>query len=176
MSEASKPPHCLPLRDVAPIVERNIVALIEQRRAEEARRGVQDRIADGIARFTGSLPFVYLHVLLVGAWVAINLGITPLRPFDASFTILAMIASVEAIFVSTFVLITQNRLARIADKRADLDLQISLLSEHEITRLITLLTAIGAKLGVDEAKDPNLDALKKDVAPEQVLERLDAME
>lgn len=67
-----------------------------------------------------------------------------------------------------------NRQAQLADKRADLDLQISLLSEHEITRLITLLTAIGEKLGVEEARNPSLAPLKNDVAPEQVLEKLDS--
>lgn len=161
------------LTDVAPILERNIEALVAQRRAEESRRSTQDRIADAISRFTGSMTFVYVHLVIFGGWIMVNLKWTPFPKFDPTFVVLAMVASVEAIFLSTFVLITQNRLARLADKRSDLDLQISLLSEHEITRLITLVTAVGKKLGIDEARDPHLDTLKKDVAPEQVLERLD---
>jgi uncharacterized membrane protein len=160
-------------RDIAPIVERNIEALVAQRRADDGRRSRQDRIADAISRFTGSMPFVYVHLLVFGGWIVVNLKWTPFPKFDPTFVVLAMVASVEAIFLSTFVLITQNRLARLADKRSDLDLQISLLSEHEITRLITLVTAVGKKLGVDEAHDPNLDMLKTDVTPERVLERLD---
>jgi uncharacterized membrane protein len=67
-----------------------------------------------------------------------NLGLVPGVPaWDSSFVALAMLASVEAIFLSTFVLISQNRMAAAADKRADLDLQISLLAEHEVTRLAT---------------------------------------
>jgi uncharacterized membrane protein len=93
------------------------------------------------------MRFVYLHLLLYGAWIAVNLGWTPLKPFDPSFVILAMEASVEAIFLSTFVLITQNRMAALADRRADLDLQVSLLTEHEVTRVVTLVTAMAERMG-----------------------------
>ena len=80
------------------------------------------------------MRFVYLHLALFGGWIIVNLGLIPgLRPFDPSFVVLAMVASVEAIFLSTFVLISQNRMAAAADRRADLDLQVSLLAEHEIT-------------------------------------------
>jgi uncharacterized membrane protein len=160
----------------APVLERNIASLVERRRREERERSPEERVAAAIARFSGSMLFVYLHVLVFGAWFVVNLGCTPLRPFDPSFVVLAMVASVEAIFLSTFVLITQNRLAAEADRRADLDLQISLLAEHEITRLIQLVAAIGEKVGVAESTDPNLDVLKQDVAPERVLDRLDAAE
>src|SRR4051812_9461010 len=70
---------------LAPVVERNIETLLRRRRQEEGRRGAQDRIADAISRFAGSMRFVYLHLLLYGAWVAVNLGWTPLRAFDPSF-------------------------------------------------------------------------------------------
>ncbi|MPZ76134.1 MAG: DUF1003 domain-containing protein, partial [Deltaproteobacteria bacterium] len=123
---------------VASIVDRNIEALLSRRQQEEKNKGAQDRIADAISRFTGSMPFVYLHLIIFGSWIIVNLGWTPLKPFDPTFVILAMFASVEAIFLSTFVLITQNRMAAQADRRADLDLHISLLAEHEVTRLITL--------------------------------------
>jgi uncharacterized membrane protein len=86
--------------------------------------------------------------------------------------ILAMTASVEAIFISTFVMVSQNRMAKIADQRADLDLQISLLSEHEITRLVTLVTEIAQHLKLPSANDPELRELGKDVAPERVLDRM----
>jgi uncharacterized membrane protein len=90
--------------------------------------------------------------------------------------ILATAASVEAIFLSTFVLISQNRAAKAADRRADLDLQINLLTEHEVTRLITLTTAIAEQLGIRESKDPALRELERDVAPEAVLDTLEATE
>jgi uncharacterized membrane protein len=159
----------------ATIVERNIHALLERRRSEQQRRSVQDRIADAVTAFAGSMRFVYLHLFLFGLWILLNLGWTPGLEFDPTFVVLAMFASVEAIFLSTFVLITQNRMAAQADRRADLDLQISLLAEHEITRLITLVGAIAERLGV-EASDPELPELKKDVRPEQVLDRIEQTE
>jgi uncharacterized membrane protein len=109
--------------------------LLARRRQEEKTKSVQDRIADAISHFTGSMPFVYLHLFVFGVWIIVNLGWTPLPQFDPTFVILAMVASVEAIFLSTFVLITQNRMAAQADRRADLDLHISLLAEHEVTQL-----------------------------------------
>ena len=162
--------------ELASVVERNIRTLLDRRRADERRRGVQDRLADAVTRFTGSLRFVYLHLVVYGLWIAINLGLLPIRPFDPTFVTLAMVASVEAIFLSTFVLISQNRMAALADKRADLDLQISLLAEHEISRVITLLAAVADRLGVAEARDPELEELERDVTPERVMERIEEHE
>jgi uncharacterized membrane protein len=87
-----------------------------------------------------------------------------------------MVASVEAIFLSTFVLISQNRMAAAADKRADLDLQISLLAEHEVTRLTTLVAGVAERMGVETEADPELEEITQDVAPEAVLDELEAME
>jgi uncharacterized membrane protein len=159
---------------LAHVVERNIQALLDHRKHLEAKRSVQERIADAVTRFTGSMTFVYIHLVLFGVWVIINLGWVPgLSPFDSTFVVLAMVASVEAIFLSTFVLITQNRMAALADKRADLDLQISLLAEHEVTRLITLVTAMAERMGVEAAQDPELAELSQDVAPEKVMEKME---
>lgn len=162
---------------MAEVVNRNIEALLERRQTEEQTKTGQDRLADAITSFTGSMPFVYLHLALFGLWIAINLGWLPfIEPFDPSFVILAMAASVEAIFLSTFVLISQNRMQASADRRAELNLHIDLLAEHEVTRIITLLTAIGQRLGVEESHDPELEELSKDVRPEKVLERIDEVE
>ncbi len=110
------------------------------------------------------------HLVIFGVWIVVNLPRVPLPKFDSTFVVLAMVASVEAIFLSTFVLITQNRMAREADRRADLDLQISLLSEHKVTRLITLVKAIAERLEVEASKNPELPELQQDVAPETVLD------
>jgi uncharacterized membrane protein len=85
-----------------------------------------------------------------------------------------MVASVEAIFLSTFVLITQNRMAEAADKRADLDLHISLLTEHELTKLATLMFEMASKMGVNTEVDQELEEIKQDVAPEAVLNKIEA--
>src|ERR671912_186758 len=159
------------------IVERNIQALLSRRNQEEKTKPLQDRIADAISRFAGSMIFVYIHLIGFGLWIIVNLGWTPLPTFDPTFVVLAMFASVEAIFLSTFVLITQNRMAAQADRRADLDLHISLLAEHEVTRLISLVSAIAERIGIEPASDhPELAELKKDVDPEKVLEKIEETE
>jgi uncharacterized membrane protein len=154
---------------------RNIDALRRRRHVEEAKASPQEKLAQAITAFSGSMTFVYLHLAIVAAWIAINLGLAPGVPrFDRTFVILATAASVEAIFLSTFVLISQNRAAKAADRRADLDLQINLLAEHEVTRLITLTSAIAGALGVAEANAAEISELERDVAPEAVLDSLEA--
>lgn len=162
---------------MAAVVDRNINALLARRQAEDRAKTVEEKVADAITRFTGSMPFVYIHVAVFGLWIIINLGWVPgVSKFDPSFVILAMAASVEAIFLSTFVLISQNRIQAFVDKRADLDLHISLLAEHEVTRLLSLVTAIAERIGLEEARNPELKELAKDVAPEQVLDRMSEAE
>ena len=162
---------------LSPVLGRNIEALQRRRRREEAEATWEERTAAAITRFTGSMTFVYVHLVLVGGWIVANLGWIPSVPaWDPSFVVLAMIASVEAIFLSTFVLISQNRMAAAADKRADLDLQISLLAEHEVTRLVTLVSGIADRLGVRTEIDAELDEIERDVAPEAVLDEIEARE
>src|SRR4051794_18771179 len=137
-----------PPAGLTPVLGRNIEALCRRRAQKAAGASWQDRIADAITRFTGSMSFVYLHLAVFGFWIVANLGWIPGVPrWDESFVVLAMVASVEAIFLSTFVLITQNRMAAAERERADLDLQISLLAEHEITKLARLLGAIAERVG-----------------------------
>jgi uncharacterized membrane protein len=157
------------------VLERNIHALNQRRKHEDARATAQEKLAEAITRFTGSMLFVYIHVAIFGFWIVANLGWVPGVPkWDESFVVLAMWASVEAIFLSTFVLISQNRMQAAADKRADLDLQISLLAEHEVTRLVTLVAAIAERLGVRTEADHELHEIKRDVAPEAVLDEIEA--
>jgi len=158
---------------MARIVERNIRAIIEHREAAERRSSRADKIADTVTRFTGSMAFVIIHLVLYAGWIIVNLGWIPgVTPFDPTFVVLAMEASVEAIFLSTFILITQNRMMAAAAERADLDLQVSLLAEHEITRLITLVREMAKRMGIEAAHDPELSELAKDVRPERVLQTM----
>ena len=163
--------------DVAPVIDRNIAALMVRRRREYEATSTQDKVADAITAFAGSLKFVYLHLAIYGAWILINLGWVPGVPrFDPTFVVLAMVASVEAIFISTFVLVSQTRMAAQAERRAELDLQISLLSEHEITRLAELTIQMARRMGIEVADSGELAQLAEDVPPEAVLDRLEASE
>ena len=156
------------------VLERNIRALQERRAREEADATFEESLSGKITRFTGSMGFVYLHLAVFGFWIAVNLGMVSGVPeFDPSFVILAMAASVEAIFLSTFVLISQNRMATAADKRAELDLQISLLAEHETTKLVALVSAIAGRMDVQTDVDSEVEEVKQDVAPELVLDEIE---
>jgi uncharacterized membrane protein len=158
-------------------IDRNISALLRHE-AEQARRAtLQDRIADRIAAFAGSMPFVYLHVIAFGAWISLNIVPQPwVEPWDPTLVILAMVASVEAIFITTFVLITQNRMAEVSERRANLNLQISLLAEHETTRMMALVSAIAEHLEIRTSVDSEVRELQRDVEPEAVLSRIEEEE
>lgn len=153
------------------VLDRNIAALVKRRRAEQERAGLEEQVSRQITRFAGSMAFVYLHLLIFGFWIVANLGWLGIEPWDPAMVVLAMIASVEAIFLSTFVLITQNRMARMSEKRAELDLQISLLTEHEVTKLMTLLSAVAEKVGVHKGAEEA--EVERDVAPEAVMDRIE---
>jgi uncharacterized membrane protein len=177
-SESSQRPGDSPTTATAdalsPALARNIDAIVKRRQRKARSASLEERAAAGISAFAGSMLFVYLHILAFGAWIAINIGWLPVIPaWDPSLVVLAMAASVEAIFLSTFVLINQNRMAAEDNARADLDLQISLLNEHETTRLIAIAEAIARKLDVQTDADEELAELKRDVAPEEVLDRLE---
>jgi uncharacterized membrane protein len=160
---------------LASVLARNIRMVEKRRNRDEAAASFEERFAAGITRFTGSMRFVYLHLFVFGFWILINLGTVPTIPkFDPTFAILAMAASVEAIFLSTFILISQNRMAAVADRRADLDLQINLLAEHEVTKLVALMSAVAAEVGARVEIDPEvMEELKQDVAPEAVLDEIE---
>jgi len=155
------------------VLARNIDTLVTARRDDERRRRLPDRISDAITQFTGSMRFVLIHALLFGGWIFWNLGWIGFLPaFDPTFVVLAMVASVEAIFLSTFVLISQNRMQALAEKRAELDVQISLLAEHEVTQMMTLLDAVARHLGVQAEQGSEIEEAKQDVDPGTVLEAI----
>ena len=159
-----------PRGDFDELVARNIRALVDVRRQTQAQRTWKVRVADAITAFAGSMTSVLAHTVLFGGWVVVNLGVVPgLEPWDPfPFVMLAALASVEAIYLTTFVLISQNRQEELNEERAELDLQVSLLGEHEVTRLIAVVDRIAERLGVE--RPPDIEALKQDIRPEQVME------
>jgi uncharacterized membrane protein len=109
-------------------------------------------------------------------WVGMNLGWIPGPRFDPDFVKLATFASVEAIFLSTFVLITQNRMSALAEERAELHLHMSLLAEHEVTHVLSLVKEMAEKMSIPDAFNPELDELAREIPPEVVLDRIDRMQ
>jgi uncharacterized membrane protein len=152
------------------IIERNIRTIIQLRLKAARERSFQERAADTITSFSGSMAFVYLHIAWFSTWVLLNTGRFGVHPFDPfPYGLLTMVVSLEAIFLSTFVLITQNRLGDEVEHRADLDLHIGLLAEHELTRVLQMLDAIQEKLGVENHAASELADLEMETKPEDVL-------
>jgi uncharacterized membrane protein len=155
------------------VLARNMARMEERRSRDAAEASLSEKISDRVTRFAGSMTFVAVHAVVYGLWLAANLDAVPgVKPFDPSFVVLAMEASVEAIFLSTFVLISQNRMMGAAARQSDLDLQINLLAEHELTRLIKLVDAMATKMGVDVVDREELSEIEEDVSPEAVLDGL----
>ena len=162
---------------LAGVLERNIRTLLAQRERRAQRRSLQQRIADAITNFSGNMAFVYLHVVWFGGWIGWNLGAFGGKPFDPfPFGLLTMIVSLEAIFLATFVLISQNRISLDAERRTNLDLQIGLLTEHELTRALKMLDEIQDHLGIVQDPGTDLEELEAEVRPEDVLEEIESAE
>ena len=129
-----------------------------------------ERFADNISGVFGSIWFIGLHVVWFAVWVPWNLGWIPeLVPFDPfPFGLLTMIVSLEAIFLSSFVLLSQNRSAKVADLREDVDLNINVQTELEVTKLLNLVDDIHTHLGLRTQRDRELEQLKQRTNVEKI--------
>ncbi len=159
------------------VIERNIRTIIQLRHKTLSERTLQDRIADAITNFSGRIAFAYLHIIWFAIWVALNTGLLGTKPFDPfPYGLLTMIVSLEAIFLATFILISQNRLDKENDRRADLALHIGLLNEHEVTRVLQMLDAIQDKLGIVDHANSELADLEMETKPEDVLAEIERLQ
>jgi uncharacterized membrane protein len=118
--------------------------------------------------------FVWLHLAWFGGWVVWNVLPAWHRIDPYPFNFLTLVVSLEAIFLSTFIMISENRQERIQERRSHLDLQINLLSEQENTKMLELLEKIAIRLGVDPSGDPTVGMLQEATQPEKLLEQIDA--
>ena len=161
------------------VIQRNIRKIIQVRLKAAREQSLQDRIANGMTSFSGSMTFFYVHIVWFLVWFLLNtghLGIAPFDPYPYGF--LTMVVSLEAIFLATFVLISQNLLAKEAERLTDLGLHTGLLTEHELTRVLQMLRAIQNKIGISNDKDSNLaDAdLEMETKPEDVLAEIERLQ
>jgi len=161
------------------IVRKNTAAILEMQRKMTESRTMQGRVADAITTFSGSMAFVWIHAVWFGLWVLLNIGllhIPRISEFDPfPFGLLTMVVSLEAIFLSTFVLISQNRLAAASEKRAELDLQVNLLAEQKATKILEMLDQIAEQFDsmnthFNFKPDPEVQALKVSPEPQEVLQ------
>jgi uncharacterized membrane protein len=145
------------------------------RRERDSQRTREQKFADAVREFIGNMRSAYLLGAIIIAWVTADLGWLPGVPrFDSyPYPLLATITSVAALFLSTFILVSQNRMTELADQRAELNVQINLLAEHEVTQLIHLVESIAIRVGARHDTDPVLDELKQHVDPLQVIKEID---
>jgi uncharacterized membrane protein len=145
--DAGATPRTPAIRSVSTHMERNVRAIAQLEHDAMAERSSADRLSDAIARVAGSSAFVIAHIAFFTVWISLNVGFVASVPiFDPyPFSFLTLVVSLEAIFLSIFVLMSQNRAARLADRRAHLDLQVDLLAERELTAMLHMLRALCAK-------------------------------
>jgi uncharacterized membrane protein len=158
------------------LTQRNIEVVRKLEEAANQERTTSDRVARMIARFCGSMTFVWVHVIGFAGWIALNLvpGVKHIDPFP--FTFLTFIVSLEAIFLSTFILISQNQDTRITERRNHLDLQINLLSEQENTKMLMMLQTIAEKVGAEIEPDEDVTVLAQETELEKVVAQIEQHE
>jgi len=164
-------------RPAVPAVVRQNIDSITQLEQEFARqRSSLDRVSDAITGFVGSIHFVLAHVVFFAAWIVLNApGVLGTRAFDPyPYVFLNFVLAVEAVILSTFVLMSQNRQNRQADHWAHLDLQVGLLAEQETTKMLQMLQAICERLGLpDKARDRELNEMIRKTHVEMLAEELE---
>ncbi len=149
------------------------VARLEQEFLE--RRTLIDRVGDAVGAFVGTMTFVVLHVVIFFVWIAVNLRLIPGIPaFDPyPFLLLGMVVSIEGVLLTTFVLMKQSRMSLRADRRNQLNLQIDMLSEREITKMLQMLTQMCAQMGLQEtAYDQEVRELSENTAVDMLADEL----
>jgi uncharacterized membrane protein len=140
-----------------------------------ASRSWKDRIGDAVAAFAGSMTFVLFHLFGFVGWVLVNAGWLPgVKPFDPyPYILLTMFVSMEGVLIATFVLMKQNRMSRRADQRDHLNLQVDLLAEKEITKILQLNRLLCEHFGIREAeRDREVRELSRDTAVERLAREL----
>jgi uncharacterized membrane protein len=160
-------------RTSADLTRENVRAMRRLEDLAVAQRTTADRIAEFVARFCGSITFVWIHTGLFAVWIAWNV-LPDLPRFDPyPFTFLTLCVSLEAIFLSSFILISQNYEMRVSERRSQLDLQINLLAEQENTKALQMLERIARKLGVEEDDEAELRVFEQATRPETLARQID---
>ncbi len=165
-----------PSADLDALIHKNIETINQIEQASHENRSRADVIADRIAGFCGSMAFVWVHVIWFGGWLLLNVlpGASKSVRFDPPpFPSLTLVVSLEAIFLSTFILISQNRQQRGADRRNHLDLQINLLAEQESSHMLTMMRQMMNHFGIVEPGDSRSAALGEETDPIRLMSELE---
>jgi uncharacterized membrane protein len=159
-------------------LDRNIETVHRMRQDADENRDRHQVFADKVASFLGRIINLYFHVVLYGGWLLYMLFISKnAETIFSSLAIMGSVATIEALFFSIFILINQRRKHALERRNSDLHLQMSMLAEHEVTRLIRMTHQIASHMGLRlDEKGGELEELKKDIRPDQILEKINQHE
>ncbi|MBV6457086.1 MAG: hypothetical protein HONBIEJF_00193 [Fimbriimonadaceae bacterium] len=159
----------------ARVLQENIRQLYAHREEHRQSMSTYESAANSIADYCGRASFVLFHAVFFLAWIGANIRVFGNEPFDPyPFGLLTTIVSLEAIFLSLFVLLSQSRMQKLTDRQNELDLQVNLLTEHELTRVLIAVDRIAERLGIDIKQEiGDIAELERDTTPEDVLEAIE---
>jgi uncharacterized membrane protein len=123
--------------------------MVELAQKERDDRTGIDRLAEAVAHVAGSTPFIVIHAIWFTAWIVLNTTRFAFDPYP--YSLLNLVVALEAVFLTSVVLMTQNHMTRLADRRAHLDLQVNLLAEQELTAILHMLHGLCTQAGVNVA-------------------------
>ena len=152
------------------LTEHNIESILCLEDKERATQPKLYRMVSAIAAFCGTVNFLWVNLAVFAVWIVLNEGLFKFDPYP--FTFLLFLVSLEAIFLSILILISQNMAAQENERRHHLDLQINLLNEREMTALLRLVTQVAARLGVEGDAQREVRALTEDTDPGAVLHQI----
>ena len=165
-------------KTTAKTVQRNIEA-VHRVRSEAAQSRRRDQVfVDKVTAFAGSTASLYAHILFYGSCILSYLcgPIFGFYIFRENLSTLGIVASLEALFLSVFVLINQKHMNALERRNSDLHLQMSMLAEHEVTKIAQLTDLIAKHLGVSTHSVADLETVKKDIDPQQILDQISTHE
>jgi uncharacterized membrane protein len=155
-------------------VAQNVEKVIQVENETQRPRSRSEAVTDTIGGFVGTISFVIAQLVVFALWIVVNAGTVPqLAPFDPfPYPLLSSITSLEAVLLAAFVLMKQNRMVMVADRRDHLDLQVNLLTEQRATQIIQMLERLSTRLGVNQRQDETSRELAPHVALEHLVEEL----
>jgi len=161
--------------DCEPQVEKNIESIMKLENEAIESRSTAEHIADKITKTAGSSGFIIVHIFWFSGWIITNLSLIPgIKPFDPfPYSFLTLVVSLEAIFLTLLVLMSQNRMTKEADKRSHLDLQVNMLAEQESTMILKMLERIGDHLGLEKEMDDSIKQLEEETDVHKLSKVLD---
>ncbi len=156
--------------ELVEVLEQNIRTILKVRQDALEKRNFEQKISDKITETVVHISFLYVHLVVILAYILVNSGLFRIKPFDPyPFPLLIGIVTIEVLFITTFILISQNREKEAANQRADLDLQMSLLNQYELTHALKMMDAIQDHLGIPNEDDIELRKMEERISPTDVL-------